>query len=160
MNTDYLDMCHLDSALEGVIFSRKSVQQDKDMNLVLKRSGLVDNSNLCHIHHQDSSDHCCCRTYQQYIVNTLTHSHVSCLVNSSLVDRPVVQVIPMDNSVPLCILFGVCCWILVDSNSQGRTGQLCHEAHANHRTSQLCMLSYCVSLEDRSGQVYNVLHLA
>lgn len=160
MNTDYLDTCHLDSALEGVILSRKSVQQDKDMNLVLKHSGLVDNSNLCHIHHQDSSDHCCCRTYQQYIVNTLTHSHVSCLVNSSLVDRPVVQVIPMDNSVPLCILFGVCCWILVDSNSQGRTGQMCHEAHANHRTSQLCMLSYCVSLEDRSGQVYNVLHLA
>lgn len=108
-NTDYLDMCHLDSVLEGAIFSHKSVQQDKDMNLVLKRSGLVDSSSLCHIHHQDSSDHWCCRTYQQYILHTLTHSHVSCLVNSSLADMPVVQVIPMDNSVPLCILFGVCC---------------------------------------------------
>ena len=160
MNTDYLDTCHLDSVLEGVIFSRRSVQQYKDMNLVLKRSGLVYNSNLCRIHHQDSSDHCYCRTYQQYIVDTRTHSHVSCLVNSSLVDMAVVQVTPMDNSVPLCILFDVCCWIPVDSNSQGRMGQLYHEARADHRTCQLCMLSYCVSLEDRSGRVYNVLHLA
>lgn len=68
---------------------------------------------------------------------------------------PVVQVIVMDNSVPLCILFGVCCWILVDSNTQGHMGQLYHEARTNHRTYQLCMLSYCASLVDRSDQVYN-----
>lgn len=54
MNTDYLDMCHLDSVLEGVIFSHKSVQQGKDINLVLRLFGLVDSSSLCHIHHQDS----------------------------------------------------------------------------------------------------------
>ena len=34
MSTDYLDTCRLDSVLEGVIFSHKSVPQDKDMNLV------------------------------------------------------------------------------------------------------------------------------
>ena len=124
MNTDYLDTCHLDSVLEEAIFSHKSVQRDKDMNLALKRSGLVDNSSLWHIPHLDSSDHWCCRTYQQYILHTLTRSHVSFLVNSSPVDMPVAQGIPKDNSVPLCILFGVCCWILVDSNSQGRRGQL------------------------------------